>query len=186
MNYLENNLLPLVLTIKPKKTSSHILEALGMEDKVSPQSILITFGERIERFWNKVISDSSAINLIEDNDRITVGDRERQIDHLFSVDSKTYYLESKCNLTFDSEKVRASNDKISDIVEVLGKNVESAYFVPVVSKVSDKEVNKYAKKGVSVVGVSWLLDKIDAPFSEAEYFEFLKEVVSPILEEKGL
>jgi len=37
-----------------------------------------------------------------------------------------------------------------------------------------------------VFGVKWMLSKIDAQFTEEEYFTFLSEVVAPILEEKGL
>ena len=186
MNYLEQNLLPLVLSIKPKKTSSYILEALGMDDCVSRQSILIAFGERIEKFWNTVISDSWATNLIEDNNYITVGNRVRQIDHLFRIADVTYYLESKCNLNFDSEKVRASNEKVCEIAVTIGGNVHAAYFVPVVAEVPEKELNKYKNKGMSVVGVNWMLSKINAPFTSEEYFTFMKEVVAPILEEMGL
>jgi hypothetical protein len=185
--YLETNLLPLVLSIEPKKTESHILAALGLSDRVSQQSILIAFGERIERFWNQVISDcSNAVNLIESSNLIEVADRERQIDHLFSVDDWIYYLESKCNLNFDSEKIRASNEKVNAIAATIGGNISAAYFVPVVAEVSNTEKNKYANKGMNVLGVNDLLNIIDAPFSSEEYFTFLREVVGPILEEMGL
>jgi hypothetical protein len=186
-SYLEDNLLPLVLTIKPKKTESHILSALNLADRISPQSILIAFGERIEKFWNTVISDSLiAENLIEKNNLINVNGRDRQIDHLFRLISETWYLESKCNLNFDSEKVRASNDKIKDISGVLGVNVKSGYFVPVVPEISKSEKTKYNKKGVEVYGVNWMIETINAPFTSEEYFTFLKEVVTPVLVEKGL
>ena len=157
-----------------------------MDDCVSRQSILIAFGERIEKFWNTVISDSWATNLIEDNNYITVGNRVRQIDHLFRIADVTYYLESKCNLNFDSEKVRASNEKVCEIAVTIGGNVHAAYFVPVVAEVPEKELNKYKNKGMSVVGVNWMLSKINAPFTSEEYFTFMKEVVAPILEEMGL
>lgn len=186
MSYLEDNLLPLVLSIKPKQTESYILQALGLDDRVSPQSILIAFGERIEQFWNTVISDSLvAQNLIEESNLIDVNGRTRQIDHLFRID-ETWYLESKCNLNFDSEKVRASNDKIKDITSVLGVNVKSGYFVPVVPEISKSEKTKYNNKGVEVYGVNWMIETIQAPFTSEEYFTFLREVVAPILEEMGL
>ena len=186
MSYLEENLLPFIFSIKPKKTESHILGSLGLDDRVSPQSILIAFGERIEQFWNTVISDSLvAQNLIEESNLIDVNGRTRQIDHLFRID-ETWYLESKCNLNFDSEKVRASNDKIKDISSVLGVNVRSGYFVPVVAEVSKKEKTKYNNKGVEVYGVNWMIETIQAPFTSKEYFTFLLEVVSPILVGKGL
>lgn len=186
MSYLEDNLLPLILSIKPKQTESYILQALGLDDRVSPQSILIAFGERIEQFWNTVISDSLvAQNLIEESNLIDVNGRTRQIDHLFRIDA-TWYLESKCNLNFDSEKVRASNDKIKDITSVLGMNVNAGYFVPVVPEISKSERTKYNNKGVEVYGVNWMIETIQAPFTSEEYFTFLREVVAPILEEMGL
>jgi len=183
--YLESNLLPLVLSIEPKQTESHILQALGLDDRISPQSILIAFGERIERFWNQVISDSKADNLIEESNLLDINGRQRQIDHLFKIDAQNYYLESKCNLNFDSEKIRASNDKVNAIASHLG-NIYAAYFVPVVATVSNSEQTKYANKGMNVWGVNDLLAVIDAPFTSDEYFTFLREVVAPILEEKGL
>lgn len=184
--YLETNLLPLVLSIEPKQTESHILSALGLAERVSPQSILIAFGERIERFWNQVISDSNANNLIEESNLLDVNGRQRQIDHLFSIDEQTYYLESKCNLNFDSEKIRASNDKVNAIADTIGGNISAAYFVPVVPTVSNSEQTKYANKGMNVWGVNDMLDHISAPFTSDQYFTFLREVVAPILEEKGL
>ena len=187
--YLEENLLPLILSITPKQTESHILSALGMEDRVSPQSILIAFGERIERFWNQVISDDSTVtNLIEESNLITVGKRQRQIDHLFStndVASITYYLESKCNLNFDSEKIRASNEKVEAVADAVGGCL-AAYFVPVVATVPQAEATRYANKGMEVWGVDDLLARLCAPFSSAQYFAFLQDVVAPILAEKGL
>ena len=187
--YLEETMLPLILSINPKQTESHILSALGMDNRVSPQSILIAFGERIEQFWNKVISDDSSVtNLIEESNLITVGKRQRQIDHLFKTNnaaSLTYYLESKCNLNFDSEKIRASNEKINAVADAVGGCI-AAYFVPVVATVPQAEVTRYEGKGMTVMGVDDLLARIQAPFTSAEYFAFLREVVAPILAEKGL
>jgi hypothetical protein len=187
MTYLEENLLPLVFSIKAKKTESHILGSLGLDDRVSPQSILIAFGERIEQFWNTVISDSLvAQNLIEESNLIDVNGRTRQIDHLFRLPSETWYLESKCNLNFDSEKVRASNDKIKEISLTLGENVKAGYFVPVVAEISKSEKNKYKKKGVEVYGVNWMIEVIQPPFTAGDYFVFLREVVAPLFTEMGL
>jgi len=187
MSYLEDNLLPLVLSIKPKKSESYILQSLGLDDRVSSQSILIAFGERIEQFWNTVISDSLvAQNLIEESNLIDVNGRTRQIDHLMRIVDQIFYLESKCNLNFDSEKVRASNDKINDITSTLGVNVRSGYFVPVVPEINKSDKSKYNNKGVEVYGVNWMIETIQAPFTSEEYFTFLHEVVAPILEEMGL
>jgi len=185
--YLEETFLPLILTIEPKRSQSYIREALGLDDRVSEQSILIAFGERVERFWNKVISDSLVTqNLIEDTNLIKVNGKNRQIDHLFRLLCEDWYLESKCNLNFDSEKIVASNAKIKDISLAIGGDVKSGYFVPVVAEPSKKDKKKYEKKGVEVYGVNWMIDKIEAPFTSEEYFTFLREVVAPILVKKGL
>lgn len=173
----------MILSIKTKKSQSYVLEALDL-DRYSAHGIQITFGERIERFWNKVISDSSCMNLIEDNNIVEVNGKNRQIDHLFRADF-TYYLESKCCLNFDSEKVKASNRKIQEIKEVVGAD-EAGYFIPVVSTIDQKYLTKYNKLGLHVYGVKWLLSKIDAPFTEEEFFTYLRETIAPILEEKGL
>jgi hypothetical protein len=187
MYYLEENLLPLIFSIKPKKTESYILQSLGLDDRVSSQSILIAFGERIEQFWNTVISDSLvAQNLIENSNLIDVNGRTRQIDHLMKISAIIFYLESKCNLNFDSEKIRASNDKINDITSVLGVNVKSGYFVPVVAEINKSEKTRYNNKGMEVYGVNWMVNTIQAPFTSEEYFTFLRQVVAPILEEMGL
>jgi hypothetical protein len=127
-SYLDDNLKPLIESIQPKKSQSYILEALDL-DRYSAHGIQITFGERIEQFWNKVISDSSSMNLIEDNNIVEVNGKNRQIDHLFRADF-TYYLESKCCLNFDSEKVKASNRKIQEIKETVNADEElSGYLV---------------------------------------------------------
>ena len=186
MNYLNQTLLPLIEGIKPKQSESHTLSALGLE-RQSSQSILIAFGERIEQFWNKVISDSQSINLIEKTNLTTVNGKVRQIDHNFisETDQTNYYLESKCNLNFDSEKVKASNKKINEVKQSLGAEV-GAYFVPVLAEIPQKELTKYNNKGLDVFGVNWLLNKINAPFTSQEYFDFMRETVAPILENKGL
>ena len=186
MNYLEAKLLPLIEGIKPKQSESYTLNALGLE-RQSSQSILIAFGERIEQFWNTVISGSFSENLIEKTNLTSVNGKVRQIDHNFisQNDNVNYYLESKCNLNFDSEKIKASNRKINEVKTALNADV-GAYFVPVLAEIPQKEVTKYNNKGLEVFGVNWLLTKIDAPFTSEEYFNFMRETVAPLLEKKGL
>ena len=186
MNYLEAKLLPLIEGIKPKQSESYTLSALGLE-RQSSQSILIAFGERIEQFWNTVISGSFSDNLIEKTNLTSVNGKVRQIDHNFisQNDNVNYYLESKCNLNFDSEKIKASNKKINEVKTALNADV-GAYFVPVLAEIPQKELTKYNNKGLEVFGVNWLLTKIDAPFTSEEYFNFMRETVAPLLEKKGL
>ena len=71
MDYLNETLLPLIESITPRQSEIYTLSALNL-NRQSSQSILISFGERIEQFWNKVISDSNSCNLIEDDNLIEV------------------------------------------------------------------------------------------------------------------
>ena len=186
-DYLEENLLPLILNIKSKKSQSHIYTFLGLE-RSSSQSILIQFGEIIEIFWNNAIRDSKYVsNLIENNNMVNVLGKLRQIDHYFENLNEAYriYLESKCNLNFDSEKIKASNNKLIQVKDALNAD-HAAYFVPVVSEIPQKDLIKYNNKGIQVYGVRWMIEQIKPPFSEKDYFEFGQEVLGPILEEKGL
>jgi hypothetical protein len=186
--YLEENLLPLVLSIKLKKNNSDMMRSFLKLDRVSSQSIVIALGNHLETFWNKVISDAPNVeNLIELNDMVNVAGKLRQVDHYFQeIDTAIKsYLESKCNLNFDSEKIRSSNAKIEEVREALGADV-GVYFVPVVSHIKQSDLVKYNNKGLQVYGVNWLLSKVDAQFTSEEYFTFAHEVVAPILEEMGL
>lgn len=187
MTYLEDNLLPLVLSIKPKKNKTYMMDFLGL-DRVSSQSIVIALGNHLETFWNKVISDSKTLtNVIAENNMVNVGGELRQVDHCFENMEEAYrvYLESKCNLNFDSEKIKASNKKLVEVQQALSAD-RAAYFVPVVSEIKKSDLVKYNNKGIQVYGVKWMLEQVDAPFTEEEYFAFAREVVAPILEEIGL
>lgn len=186
--YLEANLLPLVLSIQPKQNNSDMVKNfLGLE-RISSQSIVISLGNHLETFFNKVISDSERVNnVIELNNMVNVAGKLRQVDHCFEDlgTAVRVYLESKCNLNFDSEKVKASNTKLVEVQQALNADL-AAYFVPVVAEISKSDLVKYNNKGIQVYGVNWLLEQLNAPFTSEEYFKFVLEVVSPILVEKGL
>ena len=183
--YLEQAMLPLMIAIEPKPVESLIDKVLRWESENSKQSIQIQFGNNIETFWNIVLDDCPSVkNLIAENNMIMVGKEERQLDHLFEIESK-HYLESKCNLNFDSEKVKASNAKIAAITERLG-DVKSAYFCPVADEVPHHWKVKYTNKGMNIIAVNDMIKLLgdECPFTSEEYFTFLGEVVGPILNEK--
>ena len=189
-NYLNNNLLPLMDGIKTKNTDSDILISLGLESRGSTQSFVIQFGNRIEIFWNKVFSDF-AVNHVEVSDRIEVKGQERQIDHLFSTPEGDFYLECKCNLNFDSEKSKASNRKVGEVLESINKTFDlkatGSYFVPVVDVIPNSNRVKYNNKGLAVLGVTDIFNILpELPFTKDEYFSFLKNEVGSLLVNKGL
>ena len=186
MSYLEENLLPLILDIKTPKTDSYIMINSGLGDCTSQSSVLIQVGNKLEIFWNKVISACSN-NLIEENNKIKVGNKNRQLDHLFETNNYILYLESKCNLNFDTEKKPASNDKVDAVCAAVSQKynseVSAGYFVPCIRNIPADVLKKYPN--VSIYGVEWLLNTLDCDlFTVDEFFEFFKEVVGPILKEK--
>ena len=187
-DYLEANLLPRVLSIQPKQMNGYTMKTfLGLE-RISKQSIVISLGNHLEGFWNQVASDAPNVNnLIELNNMVNVAGKLRQVDHYFEdLDEGTkLYLESKCNLDFDSEKSKSSNTKILQVQEALGADL-GAYFVPTTDVIDKKDLVKYNKKGIQVYGVEWILQQINAQFTCVEYFTFGREVVAPILEDMGL
>lgn len=188
MTYLETNLLPLILDIKTPETDSYIMIAAGLGDKTSQSSVLIQVGNKLEIFWNKVISDCCT-NLIENNNKIKVGNKNRQLDHLFETKEFdiVYYLESKCNLNFDTEKKPASNDKIdavcSTVAQKYNSEVHAGYFVPCIRTIPAEVQKKYPN--ISIYGVEWLMETINCDlFTVDEFFTFFEQVIGPILEQK--
>jgi hypothetical protein len=187
-DYLEANLLPLILSIKTPKTDSYIMIAAGLGDRTSQSSVLIQVGNKLEEFWNGVIS-KCATNLIEVSNKIEVNDKNRQLDHLFETMPNTHilYLESKCNLNFDTEKKPASNDKVEAVCNAISEKynseVTAGYFVPCIREVPDDVKKKYPD--INIYGVEWLMNTINCNlFTVDEFFTFFEEVVGPILEEK--
>ena len=190
--YLKRNLLPLIDGIKPKTTDSWIAEICGCDDIVSTQSIFISMGGRIEKFWNKVITDSrdvqNCLPFANGTDKVMVNTKNRQVDHFFTINDHEYnkhiYLESKCNLNFDTEKKPESNEKISAVKTQLEQNVssevQSGYYVPVLREIPLKVKQHYLKHDVPVYGVEdmfrWLND---VPFTIEEYFAFWKNTIGP-------
>ena len=195
--YLKTNLLPLIDGIVPKTTSSDILSACGLGDTISSQSILISFGTRLEKFWNKAITDSrdvqNCLPFKNGTDKILVANKNRQVDHFFSINdhelNKFIYLESKCNLDFDTEKKPESNDKIKAVRTELGETfqngVQCGYYVPVLREIPLKVKQHYLKHDVPVYGVEdmfrWLND---VPFTIDEYFNFFQNTIGPIIKSK--
>ncbi len=194
--YLEENLLPLFLSLNSPCTDSYTMIAAGLGDTISHSSVLNQVGNKLETFFKKVTSDSDSVdNLIEQSDKMIVNGKNRQIDLLMKLYpganrkllAKIFYLECKCNLEFDSEKRPASNLKVKEVTsalkELYGHEVSSGYFVPVLRTIPDKVQKRYPE--FNIYGVEWFLETINCTlFTVDEYFTFFKEVLGPILEEK--
>ena len=186
--YLVDNLLSLIEEIDPKRVDSLIFECLDFNTDRSSQSLVIQFGNKIEDFWNRVLSHCSRTeNLIEDNDRVDVNGKSRQIDHFFeTMNGVKIYLESKCNLDFDSEKSKASNAKVHELAEILEANL-SGYFCPVAKDIDNSVNVKYRNKGLKVYSVNDMMEILgdECPFTVEEYFSCLKLAGSLLKDKYG-
>lgn len=190
-DYLDENLVKKINSIEPIDTESDILAAMGYEDLVSQQSFLIKVGNQLETFWEETIAKSTKSYVPPGKQLyIDVNGDNRQIDHLFEVQKESgrlYYLESKANLNFDTEKKPGSNEKIIAVAEALElkykKEVLFSYFVPIIRKPTNEMIQKY--KDIDIKGVDWLIEKIDCKlFTSEEFFIKFKTDVSEIFEEK--
>ena len=198
MTFLKTILTPILLTIESKMTESHSLAALGMDDMVSTQSLLIQFGNRMEVFWNKV-AEMNGVSLIAPTPKsyYKVGKKKgqvrqwkrndmvgsRQVDLFFTdKNGNKIYCEMKCCLNFDTEKVKASDEKVTKVGEALGAD-KSFYFCPVVATVPTET---QAMVTHTIIGVSDILEMMDAPFTADELFSYLATDAREIMKSKGL
>ena len=192
--YLEHTMLPLMQSINTPATSSSFLHCINRGHTLSQQSMLIQAGNKLEKFWNKVITDTDGIKnqlpFSHGTDRIIVENKNRQVDHFFTVDQDlNIYLEMKGNVNFDTEKKPASNNKIlavaKRLTELFGRT-EKGYFMPCYAVIPSKIKTAYAKTGVNVYGVEDMFKWLGAavPFTQDEYFEYLGTRIGDVWDEK--
>jgi L-lysine 2,3-aminomutase len=146
--------------IQPKAPSSRLLKFAGVPS--SQQSVVIQAGNRLEKFWNQT------------TDTLDDSATDRQVDFFFEKDGVKYYYELKCNTALDSEKLRASNQKIETVTKELGADV-SGYFNP-----TSTEDYYESKIKHNVVGVKSMIKLLDTPFTAEDYVK----VVSTKIKEK--
>ena len=149
-----------------------------IEDTVEPQG----FYKRNGRGFKK---GDPKPDKIKKNNLVKVGKKNRQIDHYirFVKDPITgmwkLYLESKCNLNFDTEKKGASNEKVDKVRDALDAN-EGAYFVPVLDTIPQDVIAKYPNS--TIYGVRDILNMIGNPFTPEEYFANLKDIKEELIQ----
>ena len=149
-----------------------------IEDTVEPQGFYKRNGKGFKKGDPKP-------GKVKKNNLVKVGKKKRQIDHYirFVKDPVTgmwkLYLESKCNLNFDTEKKRASNEKVDKVRDALGSD-EGAYFVPVLDTIPQDVIAKYPNS--TIYGVRDILNMIGNPFTPEEYFANLKDIKEELIQ----
>ena len=149
-----------------------------IEDTIEPQGFYKKSGKGFKKGDPKP-------NKVKKNNLVKVGSKNRQIDHYiqFVKDPTTgmwkLYLESKCNLNFDTEKTVASNQKVGQVCDALGAN-EGAYFVPVLDTIPQDVIAKYPNS--TIYGVRDILNMIGNPFTPEEYFAELRVIKEELIQ----
>ena len=149
-----------------------------IEDTVEPQGFYKRDGKGFKKGDPKP-------GKVKKNNLVKVGKKKRQIDHYirFVKDPVTgmwkLYLESKCNLNFDTEKKGASNEKVDKVRDALGSD-EGAYFVPVLDTIPQDVIAKYPNS--TIYGVRDILNMIGNPFTPEEYFANLKDIKEELIQ----
>ena len=149
-----------------------------IEDTVEPQGFYKRNGKGFKKGDPKP-------GKVKKNNLVKVGKKNRQIDHhiRFVKDPVTgmwkLYLESKCNLNFDTEKKGASNEKVDKVRDALGSD-EGAYFVPVLDTIPQDVIAKYPNS--TIYGVRDILNMIGNPFTPEEYFDNLKDIKEELIQ----
>ena len=149
-----------------------------IEDTVEPQGFYKRNGKGFKKGDPKP-------GKVKKNNLVKVSKKKRQIDHYirFVKDPVTgmwkLYLESKCNLNFDTEKKGASNEKVDKVRDALGSD-EGAYFVPVLDTIPQDVIAKYPNS--TIYGVRDILNMIGNPFTPEEYFANLKDIKEELIQ----
>jgi transposase len=143
--------------IQPTAPGSRLLKYAGIA--ASQQSVVIQVGNRLEKFWN------------ETTDTLDDSATDRQVDFFFEKGGVKYYYELKCNTGLDSEKLRASNQKIETVTKELGADV-SGYFNP-----TSPEDYYESKIKHNILGVKSMVKLLNTPFTAEEYEKVLSTKV---------
>jgi len=172
--------------LSPSVVNSYIDSAFGFAEddyisiircNQSLQSLRIQIGNRLELFWNDVFH-TMGVNI--NPGYIDIDGKKRQIDHLVQINNEILYMESKCNLDFDTEKTSASNKKLESVALKTCAN-RYAYFVPVLSEIPESISKRYAEQIISVNNILNMFDH--PPFSSEDYFKELKLIKIEIIKD---
>jgi len=185
---LDTHLKEQISNLEVRLTNSAILQACGLGDTNSSQSILIRAGAIFEKFFNIVLKSCDGV--IDTNTRNkTCKKGQKQIDISFNYKEKNYYYEAKCNLLLDSEKKKGSKKKIEKVQKEfekkLAQNIQAGYFTPCNRRCTNRMA--WDHPNILIHGVEDIIELIGHdvfPFTADEYFNYLEKEVGPILAEK--
>jgi hypothetical protein len=165
---------------KESESSGSFVELLF--PTTSAQSINIKMGNVVENSFKKFVAET-AKNLIEEEKN----NINNQLDLLFFYNDFIYYFEVKNNLNIDTEKSKATSNKISEIQNYLNKKYGEKVIAKALSARYDTIKNikntkiKYINK-TNTYGYSDFFNIFEISVSIKEWEEFFKKVGIMIIE----
>jgi hypothetical protein len=177
------------ITSKTTMTQHGSLPYLFLGSRKSTASIWIKIGRNFEKWFKYIVYDCGLTPLPDGIIKNVIGNKSKDIDLLFmnEVDKIIYYRELKSNLELDTEKLKATYDKINKISEFLKKTyptfkLDVSLFIWAVYSESDlpKKYNSKIKEcnqnGVSVSFPSDLFELINADICQLSYEDLFKNL----------
>ena len=167
----------MILELKKEEitmTKPGSIDYLLFGSRPSTQSINIKIGNRFE----KLLNEFYRIMGYPPHNLASTLIKGHQVDSLFEFDKNIIYEEQKTNAGLDSEKFKATTNKINEIREALSeitkKNVETSIFHTSVWEYSDAPTyhsyyKRYRKAGINVKFVSDYFSLIGVDMSKEEY-----------------
>jgi hypothetical protein len=152
-----NKLEDILSSMKINPTTSRILKYAGIT--ASQQSLSIQVGIALEKFWKQAVPQLDASNT------------ERQVDFFFKRKGQKHYYEIKTNTDLDSEKSKASNDKVERVAKALGADI-SGYFNP-----ASREDYYCPRTKKDILGVKSMILLLELCFTVEEYEEILRRKI---------
>lgn len=145
------------------------------------QSQSIRFGKIFENFIKNLIK-SKGYKLINEEliDVYGTGSKtnkgKKDLDICFVKDDSIFYFESKLNLNLDSEKSKATDDKISEITDYLiTENKDVSVFSGLITCWWEKEEGMSITTKTNLLFMKDFLELLDIKSSKEEYYTMMSD-----------
>lgn len=146
------------------------------------QSQSIRFGNMFQDFIKSVIVAAGGEVLSQQfADVYETGNKDtnkglKDVDIWFKFNSKMYYFEAKTNLDLDSEKSKATDNKVEDVTNWMKKNYSDAEVVSGVLSCWFKKETGLPVKVKNVFFMGDLFNILDIEMTSDDYYKIMKEL----------
>ena len=164
---------------KRENTSWNVKRLLGTD---LDQSQSIRFGNMFQDFIKSVVIAAGGEVLSQQfADVYETGNTDtnkglKDVDIWFKFNSKMYYFEAKTNLDLDSEKSKATDNKVEDVTNWMKKNYSDTEVVSGVLSCWFKKETELPVKVKNVFFMDDLFNILDIEMTSDDYYTIMKEL----------